>query len=48
MYIICRILSIVMFPFYACAYGLSHLLKLKDREDMPTFKEWFIIEQEEI
>ena len=43
--ILCRIISIVMFPFYALAYGISQALKLKDRENMPTFSEWFNVDE---
>lgn len=41
-----RIISIVLFPFYAGAYLLSHALRMKGREDMPTFTEWFEMETE--
>lgn len=42
--IIYRTVSVVLFPFYAMAYVISHVLKVKDRENMPTFNEWFAIE----
>lgn len=35
-----KIFAICMTPFYAAAYVISHALRLKDREDMPTLKEW--------
>lgn len=44
---IIRLLQIIMFPFYASAYALSYALKMQDRENMPTIKEWFCIEEEE-
>lgn len=40
-YNLCKVLSVVMFPFYAAAYGIAHLFKMKGREDMETFEEWF-------
>lgn len=44
---IIRTLQITMFPFYFGAYVLAHVLRMKDRENMPTIKEWFEIEEEE-
>ena len=35
-----KIFAITMTPFYAVAYIIAHMLKLKDREDMPTIGEW--------
>lgn len=44
---IIRILQVTMFPFYFCAYVLAHVLRMKDRENMPTIKEWWFDEIEE-
>ena len=41
-----RIITIVMFPFYLGAYIIAHALRMKCREDMPTIREWFIIDEE--
>ena len=41
MFILCTIASVLLFPPYAAAYGIAHLLKLNGREDMEDFKEWF-------
>ena len=40
------IIATVLFAPYICAYGIAHLLKVADREDMPTPKEWFGLEKE--
>lgn len=42
-YNLCKVLSVVMFPFYAAAYGVAHLFKMKSCEDMETFGEWFCL-----
>lgn len=39
-----KVIQIILFPFYLGAYIIAHLLKVKDRENMPTIKEWFTIE----
>lgn len=44
---IIRLVQIIMFPFYTGAYVLAHVLRMKDRENMPSFIEWFDIEEEE-
>lgn len=46
--IIILVLSLVTFPFYSVAYGISKMLKLKDNEDMPTLAEWLLMYQEEL
>ena len=38
-----KVLSVVMFPVYACAYGIAHLFTIKGCEDMETFGEWFVL-----
>ena len=45
--IMCRTIQIMLFPFYLGAYTIAHLLKVRDRENMPTIKEWFEIEESE-
>ena len=35
------ILVTVLFIPYVLAYGIAHLFKMEDRDDMPTVKEWF-------
>lgn len=41
MFALCTMLSVLLFPCYAMAYGISHLLKIKDYGDMENFSEWF-------
>ena len=38
------ILPTLLFAPYICAYAIAHIFKMKDREDMPTVKEWFALE----
>ena len=45
--IMCRAIQIMLFPFYLGAYTIAHLLRVKDRKNMPTIKEWFEIEESE-
>ena len=35
------IITTVLFTPYILAYGIAHLFKIEDRENMPTAKEWF-------
>lgn len=35
------IIATVLFVPYILAYSIVHLFKMKNREDMPTAKEWF-------
>lgn len=44
--ILLTILAVLLFIPYILSYFISHLFKMKDRENMPTCKEWFDILKE--
>ena len=46
--IVILMLSVVTFPFYIVAYGISKLFRLKDNENMPTVAEWLLAYREEL
>lgn len=44
--ILYTVLAILLFVPYMLAYGIAHLFKMEEREDMPTAKEWFEVLQD--
>lgn len=43
--ILYRLLAVLFFAPYFGAYAISYALRLPGRENMPTIKEWFLIEE---
>ena len=38
------IIPAFLFIPYMCAYIIAHVFRMKGREDVPTIKEWFSLE----